>query len=117
MEKIVTARHFQLFQHVKDHINGRLSELEEKHNKLTSVRVVIDHQKNIFKSELIVHGKRINIEADATDHDIETSFEMAFAKAEKQLRKHFEKMKDHQHTPISQIECELEEEHMNSVSV
>ncbi len=115
MEKIITARHFHLHDDVKQHIHGRLDELEHTYRQLTSARVILDHQKSDFMAEILVRGRRLDVEAHSNAKDLGAAFELAFGKAEKQVHRHFDKVKDHNHkVPISQLECEIEEELMNS---
>ncbi len=109
MDKIITARHFQLFDEIRDHVQGRLDQLEDEHGRLTSARVILDHQKSIFNAEITLRGRHIDIEARAEAFDLNLAFEAAWAKADKQLRRHYDKIKKHHRTPVSQLESESEE--------
>ena len=107
MEKIIAARHFHLFDSVKEHINDRLIELEGYSSKLTSARAILDHQKNRFTAEIILHGKKIDIESKTSGDDLLVAFDKAFHKIERQLRKHLDKVQDHHHVSVSELECEI----------
>ena len=109
MEKIIAARHFNIHDEAKDIIIGRLGELETEYRNLTSARVVLDKQKNDFSCELVVHGGHIDVDATAAAKDLVFAFDTAYEKAEKQLRKHREKLQNHKATPLSQLECAIEE--------
>ena len=113
MEKIIAARHFHLFDSVKEHVNDRLIELEGCTRKLTSARAILDHHKNRFTAEIILHGKKIDIEAKASGEDLLVTFDKAFHKVERQLRKHLDKMQDHHHVSVSELEIQIAREEMN----
>lgn len=112
MEKIVTARHFNIHEDAKTEIHQRLVELETEYRNLTSTRVILDREKNAFSAELIIYGGRIDVEATAKAKDPVHAFELAFEKANRQLRKKREKRQDHKCAPISQLECEIGEAEM-----
>lgn len=109
MEKIITARHFNVHDEARTIINDRLGELETEYRNLTSARVVLDKQKSTFSTELVIHGGHIDVDAAASAKDPVVAFDQAFEKAEKQLRKHREKLQNHKATPLSQLECVIEE--------
>ncbi|MCJ8332126.1 MAG: ribosome-associated translation inhibitor RaiA [Lentisphaeria bacterium] len=111
MEKIISARHFNLFEENKDHVYQRLSEFEGRTDLLTSVRAVIDYNKhsNTFHAEIVLHGNHINIEADSEGDELIAVFEKVYHKVDKQLRKHIDKMQDHKNMSISDLEMEFAE--------
>ncbi len=94
MEKIIAGRHQNLGENLKAYIYGELDKIENEYNKLTSARVVLDHQKNIFYTEVILHGKNISIEAKSKEPTQRQSIDGAIEKADKQLRKFLSKLKD-----------------------
>ena len=94
MEKIIAGRHKHVNDHLKDLIYNELEKIENEYNKLTSGRVILDAQKNLFCTEVIIHGKQISIEAKSEENDVHVSIASAFAKANSQLRKFFDKLQD-----------------------
>lgn len=109
MEKIITARHFNIHDEARNVINDRLGELETEYRNLTSARVVLDKQRSMFSTEVVIHGGHVEVDAAASAKDPVFAFDKAFEKAEKQLRKHKEKLQNHKCTPLSQLECVIEE--------
>jgi ribosomal subunit interface protein len=109
MEKIVSARHFTMRDDFKAEILAALEKFESEYHKLTSARVIMDHEKAGFACEIILHGKHLEIEAKGKGLEPKPAFDMAFDKADRQLRKHLEKVHDHAQAPISANELKVEE--------
>ncbi len=94
MEKIIAGRHQNLGENLKQYIYNELDKIESEYKKLTSARVVLDHQKNLFYTEVILHGKNISIEAKSKELSQRKSIDNALEKTDKQLRKFLSKLKD-----------------------
>ncbi len=94
MEKIIAGRHQNLDENLKRYIYNALDKIEAEYNKLTSARVVLDHQKNLFYTEVILHGKNISIEAKSKELTQRQSIDNALEKADKQLGKFLSKLRD-----------------------
>ena len=71
-----------------------MEKIEDVYSKLTSARVILDTQKNLFFTEVIIHGRNISIEAKSKENDVHASIARAFGKANSQLRKFFDKLQD-----------------------
>ena len=95
MEKIIAGRHLDVETSIKDFINHELKKIEGEYRKLTSARVILDVQKNWHFAEVILHGKKISIEAKSKSKDLQTSISSAIQKAKKQLKKYLDKVQDH----------------------
>ena len=95
MEKIIAGRHLEIEDHIKDFINHELNKIEGEYAKLTSARVVLDIQKNWHFTEVILHGKKISIEAKSKSNDLKKSISSAIQKAKKQLKKYLDRVQDH----------------------
>ena len=112
MEKIIAGRHFKVEPGIKSFIIDQLTEIEQEYNKLTSARVVLDKQRENYLVEVILHGKNLEIEAKAKATDLQACCDMALEKADRQLRKHLDRIQDHHHTPVSALERRAENELM-----
>lgn len=98
MEKIISGRHADVSRGTREYILQELDKIEDEYHKLTSARVVLDKQKLWFNTEVILHGKNIAIEAKASELKLNVSITNAMGRADKQLRKHLDKLKDrHRH--------------------
>jgi putative sigma-54 modulation protein len=95
MEKIISGRHCDLTAKTKEHILHGLDRIESEYSKLTSARVVVDHQRQHHKVEVILHGKQIDIEAEAREENLWAAIDAASDRTERQLRKHLDKVQNH----------------------
>lgn len=106
MEKIIASRHFDVDETTKVSIIEELTQLEAEYNKLTSARVILDQQKNWYFSEIVLRGKNLDLEARAKAHELPIAFRESFDKLERQLRKHIDKVQDHNKVPVREIELQ-----------
>jgi putative sigma-54 modulation protein len=95
MEIIVSGRHLSVTEAVKNYAKEKLEAILEPYNKIGNVRVVLDVQKTHCKAEVIVHGKNLDVEADAESYDMLESIDAAIVKIHNQISKHFDKIHDH----------------------
>ena len=95
MEIIVSGRHFEVSDDLKKYAEDRLRKLGEEYPKVTTARLVFHMERSWHIAEAHVTGKHIELEAKAQTQDMYTSTDEAFAKIEKQLRKHLERMHEH----------------------
>jgi len=95
MEIIVSGRHLSVTEEIKTYAQAKLEAILGEYNKIGNVRVVLDVQKTRCKAEVIVHGKNINIEADAESYEMRESIDAAVAKIDHQISKFFDKIQDH----------------------
>ncbi len=95
MERIIAGRHLDVSAGLKEFINSELDKIEGEYRKLTSIRVILDIEKNWHIAEIIVHGKKISIEATARSKMVHTSISSAAQKARKQLKRYLDKIQSH----------------------
>jgi len=98
MSIIVSGRHLEVSDAVKEYVQNKVSPITEGYNKVNKVSVVLDVQKSRYSAEIIVHGKHINIEADAEKYDLYEAIDAAILKVDKQIRKYFDKVQAHHKT-------------------
>lgn len=97
MDIIVSARHFDLSEARKVQAeNAAHAALDDLTLKISSVRVVLDIQKNVHKADVVVAIKNNLVSASAeTVGDMNKSIVDALDKAGVQARKYLEKKQDH----------------------
>ena len=95
MEIIVSGRHLSVTEAVKNYAKEKLEAILTPYHKIGNVRVVLDVQKTRCKAEVIVHGKNLDVEADAESYDMNESIDAAVAKIDHQVSKYFDKIQDH----------------------
>ncbi|RMD85321.1 MAG: hypothetical protein D6820_00080 [Lentisphaerae bacterium] len=109
MEKMITARHFSLRDDAKAMIRDELANLEDEY-RINNIRVILDLQKGKFFAEVLCHAMKQDFKATGNNHDPVTAFNIALDHLRTQLRKHLQKVKDHNHqVPVSELECAIEE--------
>ncbi|MFA6566790.1 MAG: ribosome-associated translation inhibitor RaiA [Victivallales bacterium] len=95
MEIIVSGRHLSVTDAVKSYAKEKLEAILSPYHKIGNVKVVLDVQKTHCRAEVIVHGKNLDVEADAESYDMHESIDAAVAKIDHQVSKHFDKIQDH----------------------
>jgi len=95
MDIIISGRHLPVSDDLKTYAEDKLQKLEGLFPKLTSARVVLDHEKAWQLVEITLNGKNINLVATARTEDMYASIDEAVGKLHKQLQKHLEKIHDH----------------------
>ncbi len=98
MSIIVSGRHVQVSDALRQHAEAKFQALLDEYPKITSVRVILDIQKAHQMAEAVIHGKHLEIEATHQAFDMYESIDQVADKAEKQLRRHFDKVQDHHKT-------------------
>jgi len=104
MKKKITAPHLRIYNTIEDDINIQMNALDTEFNGLVSVNIVLSHNNNLFSAKLIVNGRKMNVKAEAKADLISTVIDTVFIKAERQIRKHFDKQSSHRHRGVSEIE-------------
>lgn len=111
MEVIVSARHFDVDESIKEYVFEKMNKLSEEYAKLTTSRVVLSLERNWQVAEGHVTGKHLDIEARSSTTDMYASIDEMFDKLERQLRRHLSKMREHRkRSSLSEVLVEGAEE-------
>jgi putative sigma-54 modulation protein len=95
MELIISSKHFNVSEDLKDFIERKLRKLEEEFDKLTSLRLVLYIERGMHVAEAHLFGKHIEMEAAARTPDMYTTIDAVSEKLERQLRRHIERIREH----------------------
>lgn len=96
MQITISGRHVSVTDAMKAHVESKLSSvLDVPQLKITSVKVVLDVEKNRCKAEILVNMKNHNFEADDESHDMYQSIDAAVAKIDHQISHLIDKLQDH----------------------
>lgn len=121
MSVIVSARNGMISEVQKNYAKESIEALIGRYHKITSARIILSAEKARYKAEVIIHGKNINVEADYESLDMRESIDTMISKADKQLRRHFDKVQNHHKAPkLSQVEVidtELDEEELEEIAL
>lgn len=95
MEIIVTGRHMEVSDALREYAEKKILEAVEGAHKINSGKAILEIQKGRSKAEIIIHGKHLNIEAEAEAYDMYQAIDKASEKAGKQIEKYLDKVQDH----------------------
>lgn len=92
----ITARHMTGAEAPKQYAQERSEKLMGMFPRVEHVHVILNVEKHRHEAEVVVQAKNhIRIEADENSDDMANSIDVAFERAEKQLRKLREKIQEH----------------------
>lgn len=94
MELIISGKHFEIDDELRQIAETSAARLEESYAKLSSLRLVLSKERNWQIADVILNGKNISLVAKAKSNDIRVSITSVFEKLDKQLRRYMEKIKD-----------------------
>jgi len=95
MQISITARHFDLTNAIRDHINESCVRLERYFDHIMTANFILSFEKNGNKVELIVHAPKHNLKCDTVEKDMYLAIDNAVDKMEKQIKKMKDKWIDH----------------------
>ncbi len=95
MQISITARHFNLTDAIKSHVEKSCENLFHYFDKIININVVISYKKERTTTEIHLHASKINIQSTAKNENLYKSIDEAVEKTENQLRKIREKITAH----------------------
>jgi len=96
----VTARHMNSAPEAKAYAEEKAAKLMEMFPRVEHVHVIMDIEKHRQEAEVVIQAKNhIHVEASESSDDLVNSLDVAFERAERQLRKLREKVQDHRVKP------------------
>ncbi|MBT3378863.1 MAG: ribosome-associated translation inhibitor RaiA [Lentisphaerae bacterium] len=95
MEVIISGRHLDIDDALREYIQEKLARLEDEYPKLTTARVVLEFERSWRVVEAHIHGKHLTLDATAKSRDFAASVDSVIDKLERQLRKHLERIQEH----------------------
>lgn len=109
MQISVSGRHFEVTDNVKSYATEKMERLERFAKGIETVDVVLKEEDRTNHCEIIVHVKNSkSIVVDVAHEEMFAAIDLALDKAERQLRRHNEKLHDHRpkrdkkHVPASE---------------
>jgi putative sigma-54 modulation protein len=97
MESQITFRHSKATESLKQVIQDDLDKLERFFDNITSARVVLDTDSINKKAEIVLNLYSHTVTATSKAENIGKAWDAVIGKAERQLKKINEKMKNHKH--------------------
>lgn len=110
MQISVTGRHFDITDAIRDYTHERVVRTFSDYPRLDTVHVILSVEKYRHRAEVVIHAPHhIRVEAEAESNDMYASLDEALERAERQLRRHWEKMTDHKNREgLGRLEKELQ---------
>ena len=113
MNRSIVGRHFELTEPIKAYINGALDGLEKYNLEIISATVVISgdtkNGKKGFSVEFVVNLKgKHTVVITQKDKDVYAAIDLAAERIKKNLRRHSDKIKDHNHISLRELGSEAE---------
>ncbi|MFO7895558.1 MAG: ribosome-associated translation inhibitor RaiA [Candidatus Cloacimonadales bacterium] len=102
MQISITARHFDLTDAIRDHIEGEMERIGKYFHHIISAQFVLKLEKDRNYAEVILHVPKNSIATEAEEDNMYLAIDNAIDKAEKKLKKLKGKWDDHQKTSLSE---------------
>ncbi|MFA5687966.1 MAG: ribosome-associated translation inhibitor RaiA [Kiritimatiellales bacterium] len=95
MKVYITGRQVEITDAIRDHIYDKVERTLTAFPRVEDVRIVIELQKLLHRTDVVVTGKDLHVEASSSDENLFKSIDDALIRMERQLRKLREKMISH----------------------
>lgn len=95
MQITVTGRHPGITPHVKEYAENKVNRLERYFDGTQRIEVVMRHEADDSIVELIIIASGRQIVSECRAPDLYAAIDLVLDKAEKQLTRHKEKLKEH----------------------
>lgn len=96
MQVNVTGRHMEITDAIRNYTHDKLQPLLGEFPRIESVHVILDVEKYRHLAEIVIQApNHIRVDAREQSDDMYVSIDGAVEKAEKQLRRVWDKMQDH----------------------
>ena len=112
MQLIITGRHFDITEGIKEHIKEKVAKFEKYLTKIIEVHVILGIERERQMAEIVLHSSDVKLLGKEESGDMYTSIDAAASKIEHQLRDRKERLKHHKRKPLKEDEnlLELEEQ-------
>ncbi len=105
----ITGRHMDVSEAMKTYAQTRAAQLVGDFPRIENVHVIMDIQKFRHTAEILIQGAHLRVEAMETSDAMYASLDIAFEKAERQIRRLREKINDghRARAPLPDVEQEI----------
>jgi putative sigma-54 modulation protein len=92
MNCTITARHFKLTAVLKNYVEGKAQKLERYYDNILDMDIILGWEKMNRYTELRINVNNKQIVIKEVSEEIRKSFDLALDRAERQLKRHKEKI-------------------------
>ncbi len=91
MNVIITGRHLELTDNLKEYAKEKVQKFKKYFNNITDATVTLSVEKYRHKAEVLLRGNGLTIQAESVTGEMYSSLDEAAEKLERQVRKHKDK--------------------------
>lgn len=102
MQITITARHFNLTNAIRDHVENSASKLTKYFDHILNVHFILSIENNRNKVEMVLHIPKNNLKSEAIDTDMYIAIDDAVDKMEQQIKKIKDKWSDHKRRSLKE---------------
>jgi len=95
MQITTNGHHLEVTEALQQYVESKLERLNNHHDRITSVHVILSVEHLEQKAEATVHVSGKDLFADATSEDLYAAIDKLADKLDRQLIKHKEKLRSH----------------------
>ena len=95
MQRFIHTKQMKLYEMTKDIIDTYFDRLEEDFPSLESAHITLEHSNHAFKTDMHIHGKRLDLAASSEDSNIYKAIAEAFDRIHCRSRKCLDKRQHH----------------------
>ncbi len=96
MQITITARHFDLTNAIRDHVEEACEKLEKYFDHIINVHLTLSLEGSRNHVEMSLHASHFSLQSEAEDHDMYLAVDTVIDKMEAQIKKLKDKVTDHQ---------------------
>ncbi|MDD3051836.1 MAG: ribosome-associated translation inhibitor RaiA [Candidatus Cloacimonetes bacterium] len=96
MQITITARHFELTNAIRDHVEVACEKLARYFDHISTIHITLDLEDNRNIVEMSLHAKKFSLQSEAEELDMYLAIDSAIDKMESQIKKLKEKVTSHQ---------------------
>ncbi len=95
MRTVITARHFEVSDSLKDRIHKAVAKLERFDDRIVDCHVVMDVQRHRNSVEVLLNAHGHTLQGKGESDNMYSAIDAAFEKLERQLKRLDSKLNDH----------------------
>ena len=95
MQINLSGHHVEITTPLREYVNSKMERLERHFDQVTDIHVVLGVEKLRHKAEATMHISGGDIFADAVEENMYAAIDSLVDKLDRQLKKHKEKITDH----------------------
>jgi len=104
MQITITARHFDLTQAIRDHVETACIKLNKYFDHIITIHVTLAWENNRNLCEMSLHASKFGLQSQSEENDMYLSIDNTIDKMESQIKKLKDRVTDHQKRSIKEID-------------